>query len=352
MIREALAELVAGRDLPTETANTVMQEILSGEATSSQIAGFAVAMRMKGETVPEITGLALAMRSAATPLPLPNDIQREDLLDTCGTGGDGAQTFNVSTAVALVAAGEGVQVAKHGNRAVSSRSGSADVLEQLGIRLDLSPQECADCLRETGVAFLFAPAFHGALRHAAMPRKEMGLRTVFNVLGPICNPAGAGRQLVGVFDRTWVGRLATVLGALGAKSACVVHSEDGLDEISVFAPTHVAWVGKDRKVREEMIDPKTHGLAHENRDAITGGDAKRNAELILELLQGAKGPARDLVVLNAGAALVVSGRANTLADGIGLAAASIDHGRAKERLDALVQFCRRAAEKSTEGAGR
>jgi anthranilate phosphoribosyltransferase len=353
MIREALAELVEGRDLSPETAAAAMNTILAGEATDSQIAAFAVALRMKGETVEEITGMARALRERATELPLDGGIARGDLLDTCGTGGDGAHTFNVSTTVALVAAGAGVPVAKHGNRAVSSQTGSADVLEELGLPLDLTPEQCAECLREVGVVFLFAPLYHAALRHAAGPRREMGLRTVFNVLGPLCNPAAAGRQLVGVFDPGWVSRLARVLGELGSKAACVAHSEDGLDEISVFAPTRLAWLGEGGKVREETLDPARYGLSHDDRGPLLGGDARENADRVRQVLGGEKGVARDIVLLNTAAALVAAGRAASIEEGVSLAARSIDDGKAAGKLDALIAFATRAAvgQKGEPGGG-
>jgi anthranilate phosphoribosyltransferase len=342
MIQQALAQLVEGRDLSPEDAATAMETILAGQATDAQIAAFAVALRIKGETIDEVTGMARALRRRATPFPLAGDPDRSTLLDTCGTGGDGAHTFNVSTAVALVSAGAGVPVAKHGNRAISSLTGSADVLEELGLPLDLSPARSVECLQEVGMVFLFAPAYHAALRYAAGPRREMGLRTVFNVLGPLCNPAGAGRQLVGVFDAGWVTRLAQVLGELGARSACVVHSQDGLDEISVFAPTQMAWLEADGSVREETLDPAGYGMTHADRAPVSGGDAKENARRLRAVLGGEPGVARDLVLLNAAAALMVAGRVSSIPDGITVAGNSIDSGAATERLDALVEFGRRA----------
>jgi anthranilate phosphoribosyltransferase len=343
MIREATAQIVEGHDLSPETAAGAMETILAGEATGAQIAAFAVALRMKGETVGEVTGMVRALRRRATPFPLEEEVARASLLDTCGTGGDGAHTFNVSTAVALVAAGAGVPVAKHGNRAISSRTGSADVLEELGVPLDLPPGRAVECLQEVGVVFLFAPAYHAALRHAAGPRREMGLRTVFNVLGPLCNPAGAGCQLVGVFDAAWITRLGRVLGELGSHSACVVHSRDGLDEISVFAPTEMAWLGGGGAVREETLDPADFGLAHSDRAPVSGGDAAENAGRLRRVLEGERGVARDLVLINAAAALVVAGRASDIREGIVEASSSIDSGAALGRLDALAGFGRSTA---------
>lgn len=347
MIREALRSLTEGRDLGADEAAAAMDEILSGGATPSQIAGFAVALRMKGETVSEVAALARAMRARAGFLPL-DGMSREDLLDTCGTGGDGAGTFNVSTVVAFVACGAGARVAKHGNRAVSSQAGSADVLEALGVSLDLTAEECARCLSETGVAFLFAPQFHSALRHAAAPRREMGIRTVFNVLGPLCNPAGAGRQLVGVYEDRWVLRLAQVLRELGSRSACVVHSADGLDELSVFAPFHLAWLSEDGKVRESIVDPAALRMAHDDRERARGSDPAANAQLLERVLDGEPGAARDLVLLNAAAALQVAGLATGFTEGLERARESIDSGRARACLDAFVAFSRRCRAEAPE----
>ncbi len=341
MMQDALRSLVEGRHLEPEAARAAMQTILAGEATPAQIAAFAVALRMKGETTEEVAGLARAMREAATPLPLPASIERGELLDTCGTGGDGSQTFNISTAVAFVAAGAGARVAKHGNRAVSSRSGSADVLEALGLRLDLPPEATARCLQEVGVAFLMAPAYHGALRHAAGPRREMGLRTVFNVLGPLCNPAGAGRQLVGVFDERWVARLAHVLRDLGARRACVVHSADGLDEISLDAPTRLGWLDEDGTVREETVEPAVFALGRHPIGALRGGDAGENAATLRRVLDGDASAATAYVLANAAAALRVAGLATGWTDGVERAREAITAGWARERLDALLAFCQR-----------
>jgi anthranilate phosphoribosyltransferase len=338
MIRELLPKVVAGESLTEEQAFGVMQDVLAGAATSAQIAGFAVALRMRGETVEEVAGLARAMRQALQPFP---EVPRP-LLDTCGTGGDGSGTFNVSTAVAFVAAAAGSHVAKHGNRAVSSRAGSADVLEALGASVDQTPAEAAKTIRDVGVAFLFAPAYHWAFRNAAEPRKDLGVRTVFNVLGPICNPAGAERQLVGVYDDAWVPRLAQVLQLLGAERAWVVHSKDGLDELSVFAPTLAARL-EDGKIVEEQIDPRVYGLGHEaaDRGAVQGGDAAENARLLESALSSKSGAAHDLVVLNAGAALAVGGLAPTLEAGIERARELVDNGKAHEKLQQFLKVTRR-----------
>jgi anthranilate phosphoribosyltransferase len=339
MIRELLPRVVGGESLTEEQAFGVMQDVLAGAATPAQIAGFAVALRMRGETVDEVAGLARAMRQALQPFP---DVPRP-LLDTCGTGGDESGTFNVSTAVAFVAAAAGAHVAKHGNRAVSSRAGSADVLEALGASVDQTPAESARTIREVGVAFLFAPAYHWAFRNAAEPRRDLGIRTVFNVLGPISNPAGAERQLVGVYDDTWVPRLAHVLQRLGAERAMVVHSKDGLDELSVFAPTTVARL-EDGKIVEEMIDPRAYGLGHEpaDRGGVQGGDAAENAKLLEAALSTKQGAAHDLVLLNAGAALAVGGLAPTLEGGIERARELVDSGKALAKLQQFLKVTHRA----------
>jgi len=338
MIREVLPRVVAGETLSEDQAMAVMQDVLAGAATPAQIAGFAVALRMRGETVDEVAGLARAMRHALQPFP---DVPRP-LLDTCGTGGDGSGTFNVSTAVAFVAAAAGANVAKHGNRAVSSRAGSADVLEAMGASVEQTPAEAARTIKDIGVAFLFAPAYHWAFKNAAEPRRDLGVRTVFNVLGPICNPAGAERQLVGVYDDAWVPRLAQVLQRLGAERAWVVHSEDGLDELSVFAPTYVARL-EDGKIVEEKINAKAFGLGHDESDrpSVQGGDAQENAALLEAALSAVPGAAHDLVVLNAGAALAAGGIAPTLDAGVRRAKELVDQGKALEKLQQFLRVARR-----------
>ena len=337
-VRAALARIVAGQSLPEADAERVMAAVLGGEASPAQIGALAVALRMKGETVDEVTGMARAMRKAALPFP---QVTRP-LIDTCGTGGDDGGTFNVSTSVAFVVAAAGGRVAKHGNRAVSSRTGSADVLEALGASVDLTPAEAARMIEEVGVAFLFAPAYHWAFKHAAEPRKDLGVRTVFNVLGPICNPAGAERQLVGVYDEAWVPRLAEVLRRLGAEAALVVHSDDGLDELSVFAPNHVARLEGGR-VLEETVDPKALGVGHDpsERAHVQGGEAARNLELLTGALAGTAGAATDIVILNAGAALAVGGLAPDLTAGVALARETIASGRARAKLEQFAQAARR-----------
>jgi anthranilate phosphoribosyltransferase len=336
-VKDALAKVVGGGSLHEDEARDVMRDILAGRATATQIGGFAVALRMKGETVEEVAGLARAMREAALPFPA---VPRP-LMDTCGTGGDQSGTFNVSTAVAFVVAAAGGRVAKHGNRAVSSKTGSADVLEALGASVDVTPEEAARAVNEVGVAFLFAPAYHWAFKHAAEPRRDLGVRTVFNVLGPICNPAGAERQLVGVYDEAWVPRLAGVLLRLGAESAWVVHGDDGLDEMSVFAPTHVARVERG-KVVEEVVDPKSLGLAHpeSERATIQGKDTEDNVRLLKDALAGKPGAASDTVLLNAGAALVAGGLAPDLPDGIALAREVVGSGKAQAKLEQFLAFGR------------
>jgi anthranilate phosphoribosyltransferase len=310
-----------------------MEQILAGEATPAQIGAFAVAMRMKGERPDEIAGMAEAMRKRVPPI----RTRRAPLLDTCGTGGDNAGTFNISTTVAILVAACGVAVAKHGNRAMSGRTGGADVLEALGVRIDLTPESAGRSLDLLGITFLFAPNYHTALRHAVVPRREIGVRTVFNVLGPLTNPAGASRQLLGVFADALVRPVAEVLHELGSERAWVVHGKDGLDEISLFAPTHVAELAHGH-IREFEIDPRTLGVAHEDRGAILGGDATANAERTRAIFAGEPGAPRDIVLLNAAAALIVAGVAQDLADGMARAAHAIDTGAASAKLTELAQF--------------
>ncbi|HEY2955458.1 MAG TPA: anthranilate phosphoribosyltransferase [Candidatus Eisenbacteria bacterium] len=333
MIEEAIRRAVLGESLPRELACGAMEQVLEGRATAAQIAALAVALRMKGETALEIAGMAEAMRRRVPPL----HTRRSPLLDTCGTGGDNAGTFNISTTVAIVTASCGVAVAKHGNRAVSSRTGSADVLESLGVRIDLTAGSAARSLDLLGITFLFAPNYHAALRHAAAARREIGVRTVFNVLGPLTNPAGAARQLLGVYSDSLVRTVAEVLRELGSERAWVVHGRDGLDELTVFAKSHVAELDRG-EIREFEIDPEAFDLAHDDRDGVRGGDALTNAGRIRAILAGEKGAGRDIVVLNGGAALVVAGVAPTLEKGIEQAAAAIDGGRAREKLAELAGF--------------
>jgi anthranilate phosphoribosyltransferase len=330
MIQDCIRSAVGGDSLTQGQAEEVMREILEGKASSAQIAGLAVALRMKGETVEELTGFTKIMREKANPVPHKHPV----LLDTCGTGGDGSGTFNISTTVALVAAGAGVAVAKHGNRAVSSVSGSADVLQALDVKVDLSDVQAGRCLDEIGIGFLFAPALHAAMRHAAAPRKELGVRTFFNLLGPLSNPAGAKRQLVGVFDGDFVEPVAEVLARLGTERAWVVHGLDGMDELSTCDESRVAEV-RDGKVRSFYVRASDLGLPEALPGDLKGGDAQFNAKATLAVLAGAKGPHRDIVLLNAAAALMVAGLADTIQAALPLAAASIDSGSAQRKLDAL-----------------
>jgi anthranilate phosphoribosyltransferase len=333
LIQSAIARAVQRENLSQELARASMEQILAGEATPAQIAALAVALRMKGETPDEIAGMAQALRDRVPPI----RTRRSPLIDTCGTGGDNAGTFNISTTVAIVTASCGVAVAKHGNRAVSSRTGSADVLESLGVRIDLTPENAARSLDVLGITFLFAPNYHTALRHASGPRREIGLRTVFNLLGPLTNPAGAGRQLLGVFADTLVRPVADVLQRLGSERAWVVHGRDGLDELTVFGRSHVAELAGGT-VREFEVDPAELGLAHQDRAGVAGGDAPTNAARVRAVLAGEKGAARDVVVLNTSAALVVAGVATSLEDGVTRAAAAIDSGVARAKLEELQAF--------------
>src|SRR4029077_25412 len=322
---EAIARLVRCENLTEDEAAASFEEIMRGDATPVQIAGFLVALRMKGETVDEITGFARAARAVATPIETDGA-----LLDTCGTGGDGLATFNISTLSAIVAAACGVKVAKHGNRAASSMCGSADVLEQLGVKIDLAPEGVARCIDEGGIGFLFAPIFHPSFRFAGAPRKELAVRTVFNVLGPLCNPAGARYQALGVADGSLAGKMADVLQRLGVERAIVFHAADGMDELSVASPSSVIEIDGQRK--EYQLDPAELGLARAPVESMRGGGPEENARLAREVLGGAKGPRRDVVLLNAAAALRAAGIARDWKEGLGLAAEAIDSGQAGEGL--------------------
>ena len=336
MIVTAIGRAVERENLSEDLARASMEQILAGEATAAQIAALAIALRMKGEVAEEIAGMARAMRQRVPPL----RTRRSPLMDTCGTGGSepaGGVKFNISTTVAIVTASCGVAVAKHGNRAVSSRTGSADVLEALGVRVDLTPESAGRSLDHLGITFLFAPNFHSAMRNASSARKEMGVRTVFNLLGPITNPAGATRQLLGVYADAYVAVLADVLRRLGSERAMIVHGSDGMDELTVFGKSHVAEL-RDGKVKEYAIDPEEHGLAHTDRAAVSGGNPQENAQKIRAVLGGAKGPARDIVLLNAGAALYVAGVTGDLPSGIERARSAIDRGEAARKLDELAAF--------------
>jgi len=343
MMHEALEKIVADEDLSRAQAEAAMEEILAGRATDAQIAALLTGLRMKGETVDELVGFATAMRRHATPIFAGHPhIADEALVDTCGTGGDASGTFNVSTAAAFVVAGAGVRVAKHGNRSISSRCGSADVLEQLGVRIDLPAERVAAAIEEVGIGFLFAPAVHAATRHAMGARRELKMRTVFNLLGPLTNPAGASAQVVGVYDESYTELLARALGELGVKRAFVVHGADGLDEISISDETYVAEL-REGVVRSFTLRPEDFGLHRAPLEEIRGGDAARNAEIIHKILGRSllyrdHGPHREIVLANASAALVAAGRATDFLAGVHLAAKSIDSGAAREKLDALVAF--------------
>jgi anthranilate phosphoribosyltransferase len=330
MIRQAIAALAEGRSLTEAEAAAVMEEIMSGEATPAQFGAFVTALRLKGETVDEIAGMARVMREKARRVHVEGV-----LLDTCGTGGDARGTFNVSTAAAFVAAGAGARVAKHGNRAMTSRCGSADVLEALGARIDLSPEQVKACLEETGVGFMFAPSFHPAMKFAAGPRREIGVRTVFNILGPLTNPAGAACQVLGVADPSLAETMALVLARLGSRRALVVHGRDGLDEMSISGPTLVCELAGGR-VRQYEVMPQEVGLALSDAASVAGGTPEENAAALREVLAGRPGPQRDIVLLNAAAGLVALERAAALAEGVALAADAIDSGAARERLERFV----------------
>lgn len=326
-MQQAMAKLMAGHDLLKEEAHGVMSLIMRGEATPAQIGAAVVALRLKGESIEEITGFAEAMRDYGNKLSAHN----KDLLDTCGTGGSGIHKFNISTSSAIVAAAAGVRVAKHGNRAMSGKAGSADVLEALGVNIQLTAEQAAACLGETGITFMFAQLYHPALKHAAAPRRELGIRTIFNMLGPLANPAGADRQLMGLYDRTKTDVIAAVMGRLGLVRAMVVGSHDGLDEISLSAPTQVSEL-MDGVVTTYDITPESLGLKSVPLGALVGGDAAENAVIVRRVLDGEQSAYRDVVLANAGACIYVSGRADSLADGVRQAAETIDSGAAAAKL--------------------
>jgi len=331
-----------GNDMSRREAENAMEDILCGQAYDSQIAQFLAALRFKGETVNELVGFASAMRRHATPIFAPDHKAPHPLVDTCGTGGDARGTFNVSTAAAFVVAGAGVHVAKHGNRSISSKCGSADVLEALGVRIDLAPERVGQAIEEIGIGFLFAPAVHAATRHAMPVRRELKIRTVFNLLGPLTNPAGASAQVAGVYDAGFTELLARALDKLGVRRAFVVHGADGLDEVSTSGDTSVAEL-RDGAVRSYTVTPEDFGVPRAPLEAIRGGDAANNAEIVHRILGRAghapeRGPRRDIVLANAAAALVAAGRAKDFLEGIRCAAQSIDSGAARARLEALIDF--------------
>jgi anthranilate phosphoribosyltransferase len=331
MIRDAIAALVDGRDLTEAEAAACMEELMTGESTPAQTAAFLVALRLKGETVDEITGMARVMREKSLHVEVDGP-----LLDTCGTGGDASGTFNASTAAAFVAAGAGARVAKHGNRAMTSACGSADVLEALGVKIDLGPVGVAACIEQAGIGFMFAQAFHPAMKHVALVRREIGVRTVFNTLGPLTNPAGAQMRLLGVADPYVAEKLPEVFRRLGIERALVVHGEDGLDEVSPSGPTLVYDL-HDGAVMARRIEPGDVGIAVHGVAEVGGGSAEENASALRGVLAGEQGPLRDFTLLNAAAALVAGGLANDFKEGLAAAATSIDSGAAQQRLEAMVR---------------
>jgi anthranilate phosphoribosyltransferase len=346
MIKDSISKIVNRENLGDLEAQDVMTEIMSGEATDAQIGSFMTALRMKGETVDEITGCARIMRKFATPirvhasLDLDRDdvnIDRETIIDTCGTGGDRTGTFNISTATAIVIAACGIAVAKHGNRSVSSACGSADVLEALGVNLNVTPEKVEECIAKIGIGFLFATSLHGAMKYAINPRRQIGIRTIFNILGPLTNPAGANTQVLGVYSGSLVEVLANVLKNLGAKNAWVVHGDNGMDEISISGPTSVAEL-KNGAVKMFKVSPEDFGVTKASMSEIKGGNAKENADIITGILSGKDGAKKDIVLVNSAACLYVSGKVKDIKDGVRLAAEALNSGKAREKLDQLVKI--------------
>ncbi|MCA1796104.1 MAG: anthranilate phosphoribosyltransferase [Geobacteraceae bacterium] len=346
MIKEAIAQLVEGRNLPEGVMVEVMHQIMGGEVTPAQIASFITALRMKGETVEEISGAARVMRARATPIQVGAGVdidreeinaERETIIDTCGTGGSGTKTFNISTTVAIVIAACGVKVAKHGNRSVSSACGSADVLEQLGVNLDVSVATVEKAVNEINVGFLYAPALHGAMKFAIGPRREIGIRTIFNLLGPLTNPAAANHQVLGVYREDLVEPIAQVLLRLGCRRGFVVHGLDGMDEITLTTQTRIASI-EDGRVEVFLLDPEDLGFKCCTLEEIKGGDAECNARIIQDILGGKPGPKRDIVVLNSAYALVAAQQTPSIEDGIRMAQEAIDHGDARAKLAELVRI--------------
>jgi anthranilate phosphoribosyltransferase len=355
MMHEALDKLINGQDLSRSEAQAAMEQILSGHASTEQIAALLIALRIKGETVDEVVGFALAMRRHAAPI-FPHGRKHPDevVVDTCGTGGDARGTFNISTAVAFVVAGAGVRVAKHGNRSTGSRCGSADVLEALGVKIELPPERAAASIEQIGIGFLYAPAMHAATRYAIPARRELRVRTVFNLLGPLTNPAGASAQIVGVYDASLTELVAQALGELGVQRALVVHGADGLDEISLSGETSIAEL-RDGAVRSYVVVPEDFGLRRAPLEAIRGGDAQHNAEIIRTVLGSASprhqhGPHREIVLANAAGALVAAGRATDFLEGVRLATESIDSGAARAKLEALASFSQSATGRHSQSA--
>jgi len=335
-IQSAIRAVMSGEHLQQDQMTAVMRTIMTGEATPAQIGGFLVGLQMKGETVDEIAAAARVMRELATRV----DVDEAHLIDTCGTGGDAKGTFNVSTATAFVVAAAGGRVAKHGNRSVSSSSGSADVLEAAGARLDLDAAQAAECIARVGVGFLFAPRHHSAMKHAIGPRREMGVRTLFNLLGPLTNPAGAPHQLLGVYSDRWVRPVAEVLQELGSRQVMVVHAQDGLDEISIGAPTHAAEL-RDGTVTERTIQPEAFGIAPVGLDAIRVATAQESLDMIRDAFSGEPGPAADIIALNAGAAIYVAALSESLEDGVSRAREILASGAAGDKLAEFVAYTNR-----------
>lgn len=332
-IQTAIQQLLDRKDLHSDQMRDVMHAIMSNTCTPAQIAGFLIALRMKGETVDEITAAAEVMRELSTKV----EVNKEHLVDTCGTGGDGAHTFNISTTAAFVAAAAGARVAKHGNRSVSSKSGSADVLEAAGVRLDLTAAQVARCVDQTGIGFMFAPMHHGAMKHALAPRRELGVRTIFNLLGPLTNPAGAPNQVLGVFGDEWLDKLARVQQKLGANHVMVVHAEDGMDEISITAPTTICELVHG-EIKKYTVVPEQFGMERNAVSTLAAASVQDSLNTMLGVLDNRSGPARDIVILNAGAAVYTAGVADSLDSGITLARDAIANGAAHAKLQQLIEF--------------
>ncbi len=335
MLTNALSKLSNKQDLTRDEAYGAMNQIMSGEATEAQIAGFLMGLRLKGETVEEIAGCATVMREKAVRI----SSKHSNIIDTCGTGGDASGTFNISTTAAIIASAGGAAVAKHGNRAVSSRCGSADVLKALGVNIEVSPERSAKTLDETGITFLFAPLMHGAMKYAANVRRELAIRTIFNILGPLTNPAGAQRQVIGVFDPTLTEKLAGVLRQLGSQHALVVHGEGGFDELSTVGWTKVSEL-REGTVKSYEIRAGDLGLQLASVESLRGGDVNQNVEILRSVLDAKKGPARDISLLNSGAALFVSGKAGSIKEGIALSREAVDSGAAKRKLNDWIESSR------------
>lgn len=347
MIKEAIGKVVDGFDLTREEMISCMNEIMTGVATQAQIGSFITALRFKGETVEEITGAAIVMREKATKIDISSNlidldrddinIDRETIVDTCGTGGSGTNTFNISTTVAFVVSGAGLRVAKHGNRGVSSVCGSADVIKALGVNIDIPPEKVKECIEKIGIGFLYAPSFHNAMKFAIGPRREIGIRTIFNILGPLTNPANATCQVLGVYKEELTDKLANVLNNLGTKRAFVVHGLDTLDEITITGETKVSEI-KDKKVKGYYIKPHDFGMKKADLIDIKGGTIEENAAIVRKVLEGEKGPRQDVVLLNASAGLIAGGMAKGFKDGIEIARQSIESGKAKQKLEQLIEF--------------